>query len=675
MTFPVGGYTDTASAGVDSLVAYLNFNELSGDDKDDWMPAAYFDCYATGYEGDGTQIAAGMWGNALRFSGNGGIGNWHALDINNTGTYTDFSVSTWMKFETGEVGATGTRLVWIFEDDGDYNGQEFYMKVDNSTGYLILYFGDWSDGATYNYNTNIKDDTWHLHNIVRDGNTLTWYIDGASVATLTDAVDVGGITFFAYYDTEWGSNRTNVVIDDFGLWGRALGATDISRLWNGGSGTSIEYLEVSPYSRVLEETMDQVDADEYYMAVENFLVEENLGGSEWLSFSTPYAHEFLVETGMNFSDVLHPAEVIELVESLEQSDLISYTWHILKVISESLEVVDDLPAPPYAYLMAETLLAASTPTAIGIFERGLTEELTMSDLYAIAWHKGLSEMINGSDSTENLRRLVASLVETMYSADVATANRISDEVCTEALSLADACLRFFEMMAAESMSIAHTQVVEAKFGNELVEALEAADSVSDNYGFSVVINEEFTASDDATAGAILNHIIEEGMAFLNITPVINGGTYTGWVMNPETFSVWNYENYNFNSFSAANGEVYGAATDGIYTMDSTTDDGVSIESRLTTAAIDFGTKNLKQVPQVYLGMTSDGTIVLKVKVDNKADVWYEATPVESYEHTHMVKLGKGLVGRNWQFSLVTKDNSSIDIESLEFYPVVFKRKR
>jgi len=231
------------------------------------------------------------------------------------------------------------------------------------------------------------------------------------------------------------------------------------------------------------------------------------------------------------------------------------------------------------------------------------------------------------------------------------------------------------LIAAESLSIAHTQVVEAKFGNELVEAIEAADSATDNYGFSVVIAEEFTAADGATAGAILNHVIEEGMAFLNITPVINGGTYSGWVMNPETFSVWNYENYNFNSFATANNEVYAAATDGLYRISGSDDDGVDIESRLTTAAIDFGTKNLKQVPQVYLGMTSDGTIVLKVRVDNKYDVWYEATPVEDYQHTHMVKLGKGLVGRNWQFELVTKDNSSIDMESLEFYPVVFKRKR
>ena len=662
MTFPAGGYATQVAAEADSLLAYVTFNEATAADTDPLGDNINGD-WDTLVSGTGASVVSGMFSNATNFpsSATSAVGGSSLAT-----TYNEWGLGFWVKNVTNDLTTTALLL--------DLSGGGYSLSLSMQTNGLVnalFHDGISETPIILQSTTAIDDGSWHHIGLTAQGLTVRLYIDGVSEDT---DLDFDGMNAKPFHTIEWvGSSEGVFQLDDAGFWNRALVLGEYEDIYDSGTGAPLIQLEESPFERVLEESLEEGGATSYLMPVMNETLAEILDQLDSLGLGN--ISNLTLAEALTIEALFTSPESITVAESMTATDALTYTWYILRELSEAMETQDELPIPPYAKLMAETLLAVSVPTSMAIFDRGLEEDLVMADLYAIAWHKGLTETLEQSDDTDGLRRLIASLAETMYSTDVTTANRIADEVITEALSLADACLRFFEMIAAENLSIAHTQVVDAKFGNELVEALETADSASDNYGFSIVIAEEFTASDGATAGAILNHVIEEGMAFLNITPVINGGTYSGWVMNPETFAVWNYENYNFNSFAAANNEVYGAATDGIYLMDANTDAGVSIESRLTTAAIDFGTKNLKQVPQVYLGMTSDGTIVLKVKVDNKADVWYEATPVESYEHTHMVKLGKGLVGRNWQFSLVTKDNSSIDIESLEFYPVVFKRKR
>lgn len=646
-------YEDQATAEADDLIAYIPFNNSRyvGTADTDLIE----DVINAGGDGNGinclisgtgvTLSSAGQCFESLVFPATA------TKAISSTGDSTTNPKSFAVMFGI-YIPTVASSSVILHFDDGAGNGLKFGIDSNDD------FYSELTDGVNTFTITTTKDmnfwKQWNRILYTSNAGASTLYFN-STYYNATDSDNMGlhpFDTLTIFPDAVVGGE-----IDEVAVWDRFLSNTDQdNHVWGFNDGISLINVDEPPYSDTLAETL------EHDLSTELVMIGQ---ASMELTENLPFINDIAIG---NFY-------MLEAADSIEQTDATSYTWHILKVLSETLQQTDTLPLPPYAKIMTESLLAASIPTAIGIFDRGVEEELTIEDIHNIAWWFNLAETMDVSDNTDRLVRLVASLVETMYSTDAAAANLLANEVVSETANLADACLRYFELVATESLSVAHTQVVNASFGNELVEALENADTVTDNYGFSVLIEESFTAADGATAGAILQHVLSEGMAFLNITPTINGGTYTGWVMNPETFSVWNYEDYNFNSFASANNEVYAAGTDGLYKIDGGDDDGTDIESRLTTAAIDFGTKNLKQVPQVYLGMTSDGTIVLKVRVDNKYDVWYEAQPVEEYEHTHMIKVGKGLVGRNWQFELVTKDNSSLDIESIEFYPVVFKRKR
>ena len=120
------------------------------------------------------------------------------------------------------------------------------------------------------------------------------------------------------------------------------------------------------------------------------------------------------------------------------------------------------------------------------------------------------------------------------------------------------------------------------------------------------------------------------------------------------------------------GNSYLMADDtGLYVLGGDTDNGTSIVSVLTTAGMDFGSTGLKQVPSVLLG--TDGTdFILQVSVDGKVTARYEINYLPSNLETKQIKIGKGLIGYNWQFKLITDNDFNLD--SFEFYPIVFKRK-
>jgi len=91
-------------------------------------------------------------------------------------------------------------------------------------------------------------DTWYLYTVVHNGTTPIFYINGSPVAddfkNDTDktmwASDLTTIDNFRLacinVDNEGNGQFYKGYIDDFGIWNRALSSSEVSDLWNGGSG-------------------------------------------------------------------------------------------------------------------------------------------------------------------------------------------------------------------------------------------------------------------------------------------------------------------------------------------------------------------------------------------------------------------------------------------------------
>lgn len=154
---------------------------------------------------------------------------------------------------------------------------------------------------------------------------------------------------------------------------------------------------------------------------------------------------------------------------------------------------------------------------------------------------------------------------------------------------------------------------------------------------------------------------------------------TGWVMNTEgDMPLSEYVGYDFNSFCKV-GDIYlGARDEGLYLLDGDTDDGKPIEASVRTMMLDFGSPVMKRVQAAYIGYTSNGKLMLKVRAVSDGELkeqWYEAKELQAQApREQMVRVGRGLRSRYWQFELVNINGSDFELANLELHPVYLNRR-
>jgi len=146
-----------------------------------------------------------------------------------------------------------------------------------------------------------------------------------------------------------------------------------------------------------------------------------------------------------------------------------------------------------------------------------------------------------------------------------------------------------------------------------------------------------------------------------------------WVVNIDTGASSQYEDYGFNSFFNRGGETYGVASDGIYRLDGDDDVGINIEALAEFGKSDFGASFKRKIPYVYLGIGSSGSMYLKVNSDGEEYVYEMRNNSETMEN-HRVDVGKGLEGNYWNFTLINKNGSDFDMDTIQFEPIISSRR-
>ena len=168
-------------------------------------------------------------------------------DYINTGTGFDYfassgvTVSAWIKVETLPTSGTFQHIYTNSTDNTDVH-QQFVLWNDSGT--QKIYFGSYQAPTTrqVSYSHSMSAGTWY-HVVGTEDGSGNWglYIDGVSVATASNS------TFFDNADTQYigainltaGIARTfDGLIDEVGVWSRALQPHEIQQLYNDGNGNA-----------------------------------------------------------------------------------------------------------------------------------------------------------------------------------------------------------------------------------------------------------------------------------------------------------------------------------------------------------------------------------------------------------------------------------------------------
>jgi hypothetical protein len=206
--------------------------------------------------------------------------------------------------------------------------------------------------------------------------------------------------------------------------------------------------------------------------------------------------------------------------------------------------------------------------------------------------------------------------------------------------------------------------------------LQSGVQLTESYVSSCILKAQLC--EDATFLSILNdENLPKGLG--------NFAAKEGWVMNPHTFAVWNYSHYDFNTIRTLEcGNVLATNSQGLFEIDGKKDVDLTnpilnttnpIQSKLTTASIRLGTSAIKQVPEAYLGIESNGKLVFSVRTDERVWVNYRLNKTITPNFNSQVQIGKGLIGSKWQFQIIDEDSEDFIMTNIELYPVVFGRKR
>jgi hypothetical protein len=152
----------------------------------------------------------------------------------------DISISAWIKpVSYGSGGYT------------DLAGSVFDFRSSAGTGEWLLIFNDagklivWQNGVAYTSTTTISLNTWTNIIISRKSGTTSFYINGSLNGTFADTENFQSqsFTFGGPVDNPSDPDflHYNGNIDEVGVWNRALSASEVTLLYNSGTGLTYPF--------------------------------------------------------------------------------------------------------------------------------------------------------------------------------------------------------------------------------------------------------------------------------------------------------------------------------------------------------------------------------------------------------------------------------------------------
>lgn len=202
---------------------------------------------------------------------------------------------------------------------------------------------------------------------------------------------------------------------------------------------------------------------------------------------------------------------------------------------------------------------------------------------------------------------------------------------------------------------------------------------ADRQSLSILASDSLVLSDAALSLADVFALIRDGIGLIGRVR-LDTGEYTAWVVNTESAGVSTYTNYPFNSFAMIGGVAFGLTSMGMHALDADDDDGDPINARLRVGLTDMGTRLLKNVPEAYIGFTSDEKMVLRAITPNpvtgeRQAVNYNMKAVGNASLApQRFELGKGVKAVDWDFELENIDGADFDLHSVEFLPIKMSRR-
>lgn len=303
--------------------------------------------------------------------------------------------------------------------------------------------------------------------------------------------------------------------------------------------------------------------------------------------------------------------------------------------------------------------------------------LALADLLHFVWSNIVTATMNVTATATPSAIAIQAMFERLVMAggpgtQLAAANLIADAIATHALAQ---IVRPGNVTESLALAITYTQQLEA--AHAIVESALLQSADSHHIVVTLQVNEHLAQAATPSSTMAASESVTEALQFM-MTITLNGEVFLAWVMNAENTAVSTYTNYGFNSFAPFASDYYGCAPDGIYILEGEDDNGVDIDAKIRTGLSNLGSGVKKRIPDMYLGYTSDGGMVLKVITTDlgvKVENWYALTPRPASDvHPARIKIGRALKSVYYGYELHNVNGSDFNLDNVALRPLYLERR-
>lgn len=207
---------------IDNLVSYYKLQETTGDVVDS-------EGSNTGTNVGATRGATGLIGNCFDFDGTNDevtVADNNTLDFG-TG---DFSVNFWVNAPNTTAADGG--LVTKKITSSPWTGFVIRFTTNHKVDYITT-----GVARTITISTGIADSSWHMITLTRSSNTVQLYLDGsADGSSGTDNENIDNANIMRFGQLQGFGSFMDGLLDEIGIWNKALSTTEITDLYNSGNG-------------------------------------------------------------------------------------------------------------------------------------------------------------------------------------------------------------------------------------------------------------------------------------------------------------------------------------------------------------------------------------------------------------------------------------------------------
>jgi hypothetical protein len=345
---------------------------------------------------------------------------------------------------------------------------------------------------------------------------------------------------------------------------------------------------------------------------------------------------------------------------------------LFDTISEGILGGEGLTYSHLAYLSESISLALDSTNSSAITSQSIIDIIRNVDSINILLNGGITESVLITSSASNILNRAIAIQEVVNLNDTAFSRAVYLTLVLELLNILDLVNHGKLGVITESLLLQNSISSLSSLANTLAESLGLIDTLSSRYIRLVSLSETLNLSNTLSSLLLGKEKVAESFV-LSIPTVSGQDNYLAYLLSPETMSISNYNNYNFDGCTKFRDDYLFFNSTGLYKYGGKDDDGDKFSAYVQTTAFNFGSSNLKQVPAVYLGHTCSGESYLKVKTDGRKEAHYKLNKKTENLNTQKIDVGKGLISRYFQFELVT-DADDFSMESIDFYPLELRRK-